>query len=846
MASTTYTKRTIGANITLISIPSRFKHVGKTQLYDRGGYYSERSLFNLERLAVEGDDGKNSKIVIRHNKAATAYAEDTMIIKLNGYGWDEFEKIELEHQFDNNFFVGVQYTEEQQKTLEGVKQDLINYLYDYFYNNVTGKAIMEAVRRNDRIINGKLQKQEEKLYRLSKVAEALKLVESKCLNKFMDQKEEPYVLVDVDDHTEVMALDEPRFSRWVRRVYIDHKMVESDDGTNNPNDLLNSEDVTNIIANLKANRSFDFNTKTLYLRVAFDPKNPDTIYYDMTNPNREAIKITPEGWSIDKYPPPIFIREKGCLPQVQPAAQGYYDPNVFDRFINLINLKVSKDDADSENLTEQERKLLFTCYVISLFWGDPNIARVILMLHGPEGSAKTFCERLIKLLVDPAAIETMPFPKWNQNLLVQQMANTYLPFYDNVEILDPDTSNAVCRAATGDGFKVRKLYTTNEDYIFKFTRPVGFNGLNLAATRPDLISRGLIIRLAAIDEDNRREEKEIWKEFEELKPQLLAYIFDVLSKTLKIYKENSYKFVKIEKLPRMASFVALCESISRAMGNPDDAFVQAYKKNTQTQTDAAVESDPIADYIIKMVADGEEKEGLGYKFVGSYADLLRKLEEIATEEGGDSMINLLKQKYGGNNNSVLSRKLTILSNTLKARGIIKTDKPHPKTRRKEVTIQRDPFAPFIPSQDENHAQNQAESAKGSAKGSEGNPPKDPFANDSQKTAPFDERSSNQGDNSGAKGSKGSKGYLFTNSLLHDQEPGQSYSIEELISKSMGDKDYFTEYDLEFDLNMLSVQDKKIHDNKSAKEIIEELLERGKIVEIEPGKYKPVDSGGYLV
>lgn len=177
--------------------------------------------------------------------------------------------------------------------------------------------------------------------------------------------------------------------------------------------------------------------------------------------------------------------------------------------------------------------------MISLFWGDPKIARSVLMLHGPEGSAKTFCERLIKLLVDPAAIETMPFSKWNQNLLVQQKANTYLSFFDNVEVLDADTSNAVFRAATGDGFKVRKLWTTNEDYIFKFTRPVGFKGLNLAATRPDLLSRGLIIRLAAIDEHNRREEKDVLKEFEKIKPQLVAYIFDILSKTLRSTKTTT-------------------------------------------------------------------------------------------------------------------------------------------------------------------------------------------------------------------------------------------------------------------------------------------------------------------
>jgi hypothetical protein len=68
-------------------------------------------------------------------------------------------------------------------------------------------------------------------------------------------------------------------------------------------------------------------------------------------------------------------------------------------------------------------------------------------------------------------------------------------------------------------------------------------------------------------------------------------------------------------------------------------------------------------------------------------------------------------------------------------------------------------------------------------------------------------------------------------------------VDELINAAMRDRGYFTEYELEFRLNILPVQDKKIHDNKSAKEIIEELLERGKLVEIEPGKYKPAVNDG---
>ena len=62
-------------------------------------------------------------------------------------------------------------------------------------------------------------------------------------------------------------------------------------------------------------------------------------------------------------------------------------------------------------------------------------------------------------------------------------------------------------------------------------RPIGFNGINLAATRPDLLDRGLIIELERIKPENRRRfEQDIKPELERIKPELLGFILDTIVK----------------------------------------------------------------------------------------------------------------------------------------------------------------------------------------------------------------------------------------------------------------------------------------------------------------------------
>ena len=88
------------------------------------------------------------------------------------------------------------------------------------------------------------------------------------------------------------------------------------------------------------------------------------------------------------------------LQQVYPSSE--YEENIFDKFINLLNIK------------REDHKLLLKCYIIALL--VPDIPKAILMLLGEPNSAKRTLLELIKMLIDPSSTRTLTCKKDNAEI----------------------------------------------------------------------------------------------------------------------------------------------------------------------------------------------------------------------------------------------------------------------------------------------------------------------------------------------------------------------------------------------------------------------------------------------
>jgi len=476
------------------------------------------------------------------------------------------------------------------------------------------------------------------------IADLISSIKERSIEIFQDQLNIFYVTIKINAHVESIPLQSIRFKSIIRKEFFDKTRM-----------LIGDEKLDGVLKLIESQSLFDDNIRriNLNLRVAKLNRNLDkennhfNFYYDLTTPKWEIIKLSAdEGWKIiTDNQEPIFKRyENNCCPQVYPSKD--YTKDIFERFLKLFNFQSKKDI------------LLFSVYLVSLF--IPEIPKVILIIRGTGGGAKTTAFRMTKEIVDPSSVDTFSFPK-QINDLVQTLDHHYVSFFDNVSFISEEVSDLLCRAVTGSGNIKRALYTTDTDFIYKYKRCIGINGINLATTRADFLDRSLIIEVKRIEKEKRRKEEELNKEFQELKPLVLGFIFDLLVKVLK-YRKDLDKYEQILKngYPRMADFAEWGEIISRCMGYGDNEFLEAYYENIANQNDEVIESSPVAEALLLFMFE-MEKEYWEDTPTRLYRELTDIIDQIKPE--------LKRSKEWPKASNKLTSILNSVANNLREKGI---------------------------------------------------------------------------------------------------------------------------------------------------------------------------------
>ena len=495
---------------------------------------------------------------------------------------------------------------------------------------------------------------------LTKAELVIVKAEENIIKLFPDEYKEAHAAIKVNDHLEILQLNSGRFRDWLSRILYKEE-----------NEVIDANFFRDAIGVLGAKAMFDSGDPIkLNLRVAqrIEPivvgGDIDAIgtttrtlwYYDLTNKDHEFIEITSEGWNIIKNIDQILFRRfNNQAAQVYPSRE--YPVDIFDQFIDLL---LNKNVSD-EN--KEDYRLLLKCYIISLF--IPEISKPVFLPHGSQGALKSTLFEKIKDVVDPSILKTLSFPR-DKNEFIQQLGHNYVAYYDNISsILKAWISDEICRAVTGSGSSIRKLYSDDEDKIRSFKRCIGVNGINLAATKPDLLDRGLIFELERVNKKDRIREQIIARKFEELRPFVLGYILDMLVKVLQ-FKETQE--TGIEEYPRMADFAEYGEIISRCMGNEANRFLEAYKRNTQLQIDEVIASSEVATCLMYMMFTkyGESKGDYREEWIGTPSALLGELNIVAETE--DLNIDI-SDRYWPKAAYALTMRLKEIAPTLKEKGL---------------------------------------------------------------------------------------------------------------------------------------------------------------------------------
>src|SRR5262245_67365 len=403
---------------------------------------------------------------------------------------------------------------------------------------------------------------------------------------FHDRDDVGYGRFDVNGHKENWPIRSKGFKRWLVRGF-----YESTQGA------PSSEAMQAALGVLEARAQFDAPEHEVHVRVA---GHDDSIYIDLADRDWRAIEIDENGWRVIDDPPVYFRRSSGMRPLPEPLTGG----SVNDDLRPLLNVKMDNE------------------FVLTVAWLlaalRPSGPYPVLALTGEQGSAKSMRANFLRALVDPNSVPLRALPRSEHDVFIAAH-NSHVLAYDNASGLPDWLSDTFCRLATGGGFSTRELYTDQDEVLFGSKRPIILNGIDDIATRPDLADRSIVQTLAAISDERRKLETELWADFERNHPRILGALLDVVSHGLKTLPE-----VVLDRKPRMADFavwVTACEGALWKKGT----FMAAYTSNIDEAVETVLENDQVAAVLRKYM----DRTPDGFK--GTAAELLKALNAVASE-----------------------------------------------------------------------------------------------------------------------------------------------------------------------------------------------------------------------
>ena len=422
-------------------------------------------------------------------------------------------------------------------------------------SEILGEAIAEKVRA---WLNLKSERKKEP----GREAERDRLVKTVADVELWHSGDDAYVSVDLESHIEHMRVR----GRSFRRLIAARAFAR---GGRPPT----RKSVDEAIEALEA-KALRGDEHPVHLRVA---RQGDAIYVALCDKVWRAVEVTRDGWQVRERPPVRFVRTAGMEALPCPVKGGKIED--LRQFVN-----VNSDDF-----------VLFMAALMGCF--VPDIPYPILMLVGEQGSSKSTLAKLHRALVDPNKVPIRAMPRTEDDLYIAAR-NGWVLSFDNLSTIWGATADALCRLATGGGFSKRQLYTDAEEILCFERRPVVLNGIPLAAERPDLLDRSIVLVLPRIDEQARRTERQYWGDFNRLAPEILGAIFDALSAGIRLQST-----VTLDEMPRMSDFAICVVAMEEALGFEPGTFMAAYSKNRTASLVDVASNDPLVQAIVSMLSD---------------------------------------------------------------------------------------------------------------------------------------------------------------------------------------------------------------------------------------------------
>jgi putative DNA primase/helicase len=396
-----------------------------------------------------------------------------------------------------------------------------------------------------------------------------------------------YATVPVGGHLENWSLRAFGFERWVSGLYYRKTGL-----------ALPAQALDDIRRTLDIKAYEDGRECEPFVRVGNYNGN---VYLDLCDDAWRAVEVTAKGWRVVDRPAVKFLRPASARPLPEPEAGDMIEQ--LRGFINLAN--------------DDEFKLIVSWLVAALRPGSPF---PILIVNGTQGTGKSVLCRLLRSLIDPDVAMITAAPK-DERDLVLAAANTWISAFDNLSDVNGFLPDALCRLASGAGFRTRALHTNRDEAVFSVQRPILLNGIPTLTEQADVGRRSIVVNLASIPPERRQAESDFWMDFYSVRGRILGALLDGVSRAL-----SAIDTIQIDRPGSMADFEKWSMAAAPAFGWKAQEFQSAYRKNQAVVVDDTFEADAVAvavrDFIMAKHPD---------RWEGSPAALQVELDEATPE-----------------------------------------------------------------------------------------------------------------------------------------------------------------------------------------------------------------------
>jgi hypothetical protein len=124
----------------------------------------------------------------------------------------------------------------------------------------------------------------------------------------------------------------------------------------------------------------------------------------------------------------------------------------------------------------------------------------------------------------------------------------------------------------------------------------------------------IFLTLPPIAEDQRRGERQFWRDFELVRPRILGSLLEAAAHGLRKLPSLS-----LRQLPRMADFALWATACETAFW-PAGTFARAYRANRKAAIEDLIDADPVAARVREMMAERPTRAGTASDLLRAGAD----------------------------------------------------------------------------------------------------------------------------------------------------------------------------------------------------------------------------------